>query len=174
MARNYHQDHAFAESCYPKWLQYYDQRFGEYMLDTVPDNTREQRLGCDRVVYVGGETVVVEEKVSRLTAPIIPVEFISNTGATDVQKYKGWAERDLLCDEFAIMCLGLYEPQVFVFPWEAFFATWERRKEKWLERYGHKVVGNTAGKGSYNTLYCPVPIIILLSVVPGSTAWYVE
>jgi len=163
-----------AQAKLPLWEETYRKAFPDFdSMTYVAKDGWAQRGGIDRRVHTtNGRTYDIDEKSRRdywpaalphrkyfkphvTVFPDIALEYVSN----DKTKAPGWIEKPLACDFLAYNILPLR--QVYLLPMAQTQAVWQRYKWNWLEEFHWRPAKNRG----YNTLFCPVPVPVLMRAV---------
>lgn len=152
----------------PCWDAWYRQAWPQLDEAKEIDNFKWQKLGIDRALFAhdGDLLALIEEKLRDRDHGDVLLEFVSN----DVAGTPGWVEKK---QESHVCAYAIRETGVcHLFPTKSLQEAWAANGERWKALYGVKAAKNYGRYDSeeYQTLSCPVPLVVLCSHVPGYRA----
>lgn len=159
MIHDFPEQLAFSEkaSAEPFWEAVYKRAFPN-MVNCMQckGNTKGQRRGVDRLVYLSNDDIIrIDEKKRKTVWNDFCLEYIS----VDKTNAPGWMEKDLAIDYIAYC----YMPKklVYLLPWPFLKRAWEHYKEDWKKTYKRIEAEN---KG-YFTISVAVPRQVVLNAI---------
>lgn len=116
-------------SCEPFWNAVYRKAFPNMVNHMIcSGNTQSQRMGVDRIVYLGNDKEIrIDEKKRKKSYGDVILEYIS----VDTTGAPGWIEKDLAIDYLAYAIMTT--KQCYLFPWQLLRRVWCRFGREWIE-----------------------------------------
>lgn len=144
----------------PFWNAVYRKAFPNMINHMMcPGDTRSQRMGIDRVLFLAnGMTIAIDEKKRKEVYTDVLLEYLS----VDATGAPGWINKDLAIDYLAYAFMPT--KKCYLFPWQILRRSWVRYGDEWIEKGKQRKDGFKhvcAKNNGYMTHSVAVPIDVL-------------